>query len=175
MATFTQIANYTITGSAASSIDIQSIPSTYTDLVVKLSLRHTTAGGEDTPYVRFNNDSGSNYDQVFGSARGSGSGTPAQSSGGTTASWIGTLPGAGDTSDSFASIDLFIPNYANTSYYKVHYAESVTEGMAASLYTRVFGSTWKSTSAINRITVAVNSGYSLAVGSSVNIYGISKS
>lgn len=171
--TFTLITSYTVTGSSTSTIDLTSIPSTYTDLCLKLSIRHTTGGGEDTPYIRFNNDSSSNYEQVFGSARGSG--TPGSSSGGTSAFWVGTVAGAGDTSGSFSSIDIYIPNYAGTTYYKTVDAKSVTEGMVGSLYIRNFGGHWKSTSAINRITAAINSGYSFAVGSTAYLYGIKNS
>jgi hypothetical protein len=172
--TFTLITSYAVTGASTSVIDLTSIPSTYTDLCLKLSIRHDTAGGEDTPYIRFNNDSASNYDQVFGSARGSG--VPSSSSGSTNSFWIGTVAGAGDTSGSFSSIDIYIPNYAGTTYYKTVDSKSVTEGMVGSLYTRNFGGHWKSTSAINRITVGITSaGYKFVVGSTAYLYGIKNS
>ena len=39
MATFTKIASATVGSGGASSIEFTSIPSTYTDLVIKLSMR----------------------------------------------------------------------------------------------------------------------------------------
>ena len=64
--TMTLITSYEVTGSTQAVIDIASIPSTYTDLWIKFSSRHTTAGSEDTPSIRFNNDATSNYTFVFG-------------------------------------------------------------------------------------------------------------
>ena len=170
----TLISTQTVSGSSTSAIEFLNIPATYNDLCLKLSIRHATAGGEDTPFIRFNNDSSSNYNQVFGSGRGTG--TPTTSSGGTTATWVGTVPGAGDTSGAFSNIEIFIPNYANTSHYKSCWAESTTGAATASMYIRIFGSTWQQTVAISRITVGVvSAGYNIDVNSTAYLYGIKNS
>ena len=60
--TFTLIASSTVGAGGASSIDFTSIPSTYTDLVIKASLRSDRNTGSATYLtITFNNDTGSNY------------------------------------------------------------------------------------------------------------------
>jgi hypothetical protein len=172
--TMTLITSYEVTGSTTSSIDITSIPSTYTDLWIKFSSRHTTAGSEDTPTIRFNNDSASNYTFTFG---GSVSSNNLPSSGATTTSiFCGTLPGAGDTSGSYSTIDIRIPSYAGTTFKKTIDVESVSGG-AIALYRRIIGGYWNSTAAINRVTMQVASGssYNFALGTTIYVYGIKNS
>ena len=176
--TMTLISSYTVTGSSTSIIDFTTIPNTYTDLCIKLSSRHATSGGEDTPYIRFNNDSGSNYSNVFGSA--SASGAPPQSgSSSTTSFWVGTVPGSTDTSGAHSKIEIYVPNYAGTTFKKTLQGESTT-GLAqvatSSAYRRIHGGYWNSTSAINRVTLGiVSAGYNYAVGTTAYIYGIKNS
>lgn len=173
--TMTLISSYTVTGSATSNFSFTSIPSTYSDLCIKLSGRHTTAGGEDTPFVRFNNDSGSNYYFVFGSGRG---GVPTVSGAvPTSAFWCGTIPGAGDTSGSFSNIDIYLPNYASTTLKKSVRAESIVSGMVGSLYQRTFGGYWNATAAaISTVTIGiVSAGYNYDLGTTAHLYGIKNS
>ena len=54
--TFTKIASVSVGAGGASSIDFTSIPSTYTDLVVKVSYRTTDATNTGTLISTFNND-----------------------------------------------------------------------------------------------------------------------
>ena len=171
--TMTLIASYTVT-SAQSTIDFTSIAGTYSDLCIKLSGRHTTAGGEDTPFVRFNNDSGSNYYFVFGSGRG---GVPVVSGAvPTSAFWCGTIPGAGDTSGSFSNIEIYVPNYTSTTLKKAIRFEGMTSGMTGSMYQRTGGGYWNATAAaINRVTLGIVSGYNFAAGTTAYIYGIKNS
>lgn len=170
--TMTLITSYEVTGSTQAVIDIASIPSTYTDLWIKFSSRHTTAGSEDTPSIRFNNDATSNYTFVFG---GSVSNNALSSSGtSSTSFWCGTLPGAGDTSGAYSNIDIRIPNYAGTTFKKTLDIESAT-GAAHAVYRRIFGGYWNSTAAINRIQMQILSGYQFALGTTIYIYGIKNS
>lgn len=170
--TMTLITSYEVTGSTTSSIDITSIPSTYTDLWIKFSSRHTTAGSEDTPSIRFNNDSASNYTFTFGGSVSSGSLPSSGSS--TTSFWCGTVPGAGDTSGAYSNISIRIPNYAGTTFKKTLDVESTT-GAAGAVYRRIFGGYWNSTAAINRIQMQILSGYQFALGTTIYIYGIKNS
>ena len=172
--TQTLIASYTV-AAARADIDFTGVPNTYTDLLIRASLRHNqNNGGEDTPFIRFNNDSGANYQDTYGNSRGTG--VPSQSADNALSSfYCGTLPGVSDTSGSFSNIEIYIPNYANTSLNKTLYSESVTEAMYTSVYIRPMGGQWKSTAAINRVTFGiVSAGFSFDVNSSVYIYGILK-
>ena len=170
--TMTLISSYTVTGSAQSSFSFTSIPSTYSDLCIKLSGRGSFAGGEDTPFVRFNSDSGSNYYFVFGSGRGGVPTASGQNPG--NAFWCGTIPGAGDTSGSFSNIEIYVPNYTSTTLKKAMRAESIVSGMTGSMYQRTFGGYWNgTTAAINTVTIGiVSNGYSYDVGTTAYLYGI---
>ena len=52
--TFTLIASSTVGAGGASSIDFTSIPSTYTDLCLKVSARSTATDTNVNMYVKFN-------------------------------------------------------------------------------------------------------------------------
>jgi hypothetical protein len=60
MATYTLINSVTVGSGGAASMEFTSIPSTYTDLVVKISGRSDNTGSFAN-YLRFNSDSGNNY------------------------------------------------------------------------------------------------------------------
>ena len=171
--TMTLITSYEVTTSGQTIIDLTSIPGTYNNLSIKFSSRQTTAGGEDTPFIRFNNDSASNYNFVFGASYSPGT---FQSGTTTTSFWIGTVPGAGDTANSFGNLEVFIPNYSSSTFKKTLHSESVVGGTAANQYRRVFGGYWNSTAAINRIQLGILSGgYQFAIGTTVYVYGIKNS
>jgi hypothetical protein len=74
--TYTLIASSTVSAGGVSSIDFTSIPSTYTDLCLKLSIR--TAASSDYPAIvlRFNGSSSAVYSYKYllgsGSAASSG-------------------------------------------------------------------------------------------------------
>jgi hypothetical protein len=172
--TMTLINSYTVSGSSTSTIDFTSIPSTYSDLCIKFSARHTTAGGEDTPNIRFNNDSASNYYFVFGSGRGGIPVASGQNPG--TSMWCGTLPGAGDTSGAFSNIEIYVPNYTSTTLKKSMRFEGMTSGMTGSMYQRTGGGYWNATAAaINRVTLGIVSPYNFTAGTTAYLYGIKNS
>jgi hypothetical protein len=173
--TMTLINSYTVVGTSTSTIDFTNIPNTYSDLFIKFSPRHTTAGGEDTPYVRFNGDSASNYYFVFGSGRGGVPTASGQNPG--TSLWCGTVPGAGDTAGAFSNIEVYVPNYASTTLKKAMRFEGMTSGMTGSMYQRTGGGYWGATAAaINRVTLGIVSGsYNFAAGTTAYIYGIKNS
>ena len=66
--TYTALATVTL-GSSASSVTFSSIPATYRDLILVSSVACTSTG--DTMRLRFNGDTGNNYNWVFMNGTGS--------------------------------------------------------------------------------------------------------
>lgn len=172
MATFTQIGSaVTVGAGGAASIDFTSIPSTYTDLVVKLSGRSTDTTANESSELRlqFNSDTGSNYSRRMlygdGGAAGSSSAT-------TTGMRVGFVDTNGNTSSTFSNTEIYIPNYAGSSQKSVS-ADSVVEGNVAQyMYATLIAGLWTGTSAITSIKLYIPS-FNFVQHSTAYLYGVS--
>jgi hypothetical protein len=167
--TYTLIEAKTL-GTAVSSVTFSSIPGTYTDLVVKYSGRQ---GSENAHNIRFNGDSGSNYTYLI--LGGDGVNNPTSGSGSAIANIIsrGINPG-NSTSSTFGNAEMYIPNYANTSYNKSVSVDGVNETAGEEIYSSFVAGLWSSTSAITSIGIFARDG-NLAVDSTFYLYGIKNS
>jgi hypothetical protein len=154
-ATYEPIATTTL-GSAAASISLSSIPSTYTDLVIVFS---GTQGALDNTGLRFNGDTGTNYSKTLIY----GTGLTAASARDTNSSSMRIMI-AGTTINSTV---WHIFNYANTTTYKT----ALCRTDIGSDQTRAGVGLWRSTSAINQVTFLAESG-NFGTGTIVSIYGI---
>jgi hypothetical protein len=154
--TYEAIASTTLSATA-SSIDFTSISSAYTDLVMIMYLQDS--GGGVT--VRINNDSGSNYSRNI--LYGSSSTAAAYRDSGTT------IPTGGQASPGFAPEIMHFMNYSNTTTYKTVLTR---QNEAPGTFIAAGVSLWRSTSAINQITVNATSTNSLQIGTQVSLYGI---
>lgn len=158
-ATYEPIATTTL-GVASTAITFSSIPSTYTDL--KLVLVGTTT----TPnmLLRFNSDSATNYSitNLYGN------GSTATSDRGSNAAqinvaWVGTS----STIPTMNQIDIF--SYAGSTYKTVLNNYSSDQNGAGNEMVQV--GLWRSTSAINTITLSGTSG-TYSTGFTATLYGI---
>lgn len=166
--TYVKIADYTVGAGGASSIDFTSIPSTYTDLCVKLSSRAASGGAVDV-LIQFNTDSTSgNYSQrqLQGNGSSASSGTGNQQS--------ATSDGSTDTASTFANSEIYIPNYAGSTA-KSFSTDTVTENNSSTAYATLRAGLWSGTAAINAIKLTHNGGASFAQYSTAYLYGILKS
>jgi hypothetical protein len=171
--TFIQIASVTVGSGGAANIDFTSIPSTYTDLVVKVSSRSTNAAVNDSDSLnlQFNGDTGSNYSRrtLFGDGGATGS-----SSATTTSMRIAFTDTNGNTSNTFGNAEIYIPNYAGGTQKSVS-SDGVVEGNVAQfIYASLNASLWTNTSAITSIKLLIPS-YNFVQHSTATLYGISKS
>jgi hypothetical protein len=152
--TYTPIATTTL-GSAAASYTFSSIPSTYTDLIVAIN---PNTASVDNMNIRFNSDTGTNYSNTFLF----GDGSSALSTRGTNRTTI-----AGTASGGWEIVRWNIMNYANTTTYK-----TVLNRMDdASTYTATNVGLWRSTAAINSVTIVAGTG-NLPSGLMATLYGI---
>jgi hypothetical protein len=172
--TYTLIASTVLTGNAY-GVGFSSIPTTYTDLVLRCSMRCLDASTFVDAYLQTNL---SNY--TYSSTMLQGNGSAASSSRDTAN--VNTLTknavdGANATSSTFASVEFYIPNY-NSSANKVFSVFGVSENNATSSGIGVSANLLRETSAITSVTVgAMISGSASPViaGSSFYLYGIKNS
>ena len=165
--TFSKIASVSVGLLGASTVDFTSIPQTYTDLVLKFSNRASGASA-GTGFLLTFNGSSSNYSRriIFGEAGLTGSNTASDAS-------VGVLNGSPETSNSFASAEIYIPNYTGSSL-KSRASESVMAGnVSGGIYLIFYGSLWADTSAITSMTLTPNAG-SWVQYTTATLYGIKK-
>ena len=169
--TFTKIASVSVGSGGASSIDFTSIPSTYTDLCVKLSGRLTSAAVTQTLTVQFNGSTSS-----YSSIQVRGNGTAASSvsnASGTDEINLGELTAATGTASTFGSVDLYVPNYAGSSNKSVS-ADAVSENNGTLAWSMLTAGLLSNTAAITSIKF-LPSGGDFAQYSTATLYGIKNS
>ena len=163
--TYKPIASTTLS-SAAATVTFSGIPSTYTDLVIRMSTRVDYATNDGNILIRFNGDTASNYSYTF--VYGNGSSTV--SSRGSTTRIIGAsaTQGTSSTSSTFATAELYIPNYL-VSQNKPLSIDSATENNATEAFRTANAGLWRNTAAITSINLE---GGNFVSGSTFDLYGI---
>jgi hypothetical protein len=153
----------------AASITISSIPAGYAHLELEVYARGDTASTSTSVQLRFNSDTGSNYDRQAMNASGT---SPAASEtlAGTSAQ-IGNISAASAPADAFGAVTAKIFHYAGTADHKVGLSQSTmkTSTSSSGLQIAHFGFHWRSTSAITSITLLPGAG-NFDVGSRFTLY-----
>jgi len=168
--TFELIASSTVGAGGAASIDFTSIPSTYTDLCLKFSIRTTRTGSvEDAVRIQFNASGGTAYTSrmVYGSGTGAGS-TNYTSSAYVISFSTSTADATGST---FGNGEMYIPNYAGSTN-KSTSTDLVSENNATAATAGLNAGLWSNTAAINQITITSNSSSNLVQYSTAYLYGV---
>ena len=155
--TYVALATQTGNGSAT-SITFSSIPATYTDLVLVANI-FTTVNANET--LRVNGDTGNNYSttSLYGT------GTSALSSRGSNNNAMTFQSEVFSTSTVSALTVFNFMNYANTTTYKTVISRSSQANRAAETQVNL----WRSTAAINSITIA---GATFTSDATFTLYGI---
>lgn len=174
--TFELISSVTVGAGGAASIDFTSIPSTYTDLCVKMSSRSSfSTTVEDYVMLYFNNNtSGYTSRRLYGTGSGTGSDTLSNKAGGSAGSRIlaGATSADQSTTNTFGNFEIYIPNYAGSSY-KSTSSEGVSENNATSATVLMDAGLWSNTAAINQITFDLYfSGSTFKQYSTAYLYGV---
>lgn len=168
--TYIEIASVTVGSGGASSIDFTSLPATYTDLKVSLSIRTNRAYAFDAVYFYFNNDTTSgNY--TAKELLGNGSGASSVSYGYADEEMYVT--GDSATANIFSNSEIYIPNYAGSTAKSVS-IDTVSENNATTAAASIAALLWSGTSAINQITFKPVTGTLIKEFSTAYIYGIKK-
>ena len=173
MAAFTVIDHTELTGNAT-SYDKTSIPSSYDHLYLVISTRTDDVVYFDQLGLRFNGDTGTNYSWTVMNA---GTSTPSSSRGSSDTS-IEYLYGATGTSalaDTFGTMTMWIPNYANTANFKQTASRWAQENNSTTdwqWFVGVHAGLWASTAAVNQITLTPLDGDNFVQYSTFTLYGV---
>jgi hypothetical protein len=169
--TYTLISSVTVGAGGAASIDFTSIPSTYTDLVLKASLRTSRSANTDDLYSRFNASSSTNYSYL--DLTGSGSTAASSSGSGSNAQFLSKINAASSTSSTFSNVELYIPNYAGTVNKSLSY-DGISENNATEAFASLTAGLRSVTDAITQVSLLP--GYNNFVQyTTATLYGIKNS
>jgi hypothetical protein len=170
--TFELIASSIVGSGGATSIDFTSIPATYTDLLLKVSVRQDSSDTAKAIVFRLNNDSGSNYSarMIYGTGSGAASATTT-----TTSIFYWYSSDASATASTFNNAEVYIPDYTSSNQKSLSF-DSVSENNGTLAYANLTAGLWTGTSAINRITLTPFTGATNFVQySTAYLYGIKNS
>jgi hypothetical protein len=169
--TYTAIATVTVGSGGAANIEFTSIPGTYTDLAIKVSVRGDNNVTTQQMYLTFNGATTSfSARQVYGDGASATSDTLSNS--GAAISIVNTNASP-STANTFSSTDIYIPNYAGSTNKSVS-ADSVTENNGTTALAGLNAGLWSNTAAITTIKLTPQSG-NFVQYSSATLYGIKNS
>lgn len=169
--TYTLIAS-NVLGSSAASVTFSSIPSTYTDLVLRISARADTTGPKNLGFT-FNTDTSTNYSQTYVQGDGSAASSGRFSTQATNRV-MNAITGTDYTSNTFGSVEIYIPDYLSSAN-KPNSAFGTTENDSTSSTISATANLWRGTTAINQIVLALGGGGNFISTSSFYLYGIKNS
>ena len=165
--TYDPLATTTLT-STATSITFSSISGSYTDLVLVVNDQLDSASGFK---IRFNGDSGSNYQQVqfsgYASSKIGGKVLSASSI------YNNLIYGDSTTANAFTPNIIHIQNYSNSTAYKaLLWRYGTVTAAGGNGENTVLAGSWNSTSAITSIEISVWNAVNFTAGTSATLYGI---
>lgn len=153
------------------TLDVTGIAATAKRLIVEAHLRGDNATAGITFTVKLNNDGGANYSYLrramYATTIGQTEGLAQTSFGAFYA------PAASAGAGMAASLDLLIPDYADTTFHKVYFARAQErENTTGSNQNNVeVHGTYISTAAISRVTLTPSAG-NFVEGSSLRVWGL---
>lgn len=159
------------TPSATGTLTFSSL-GTFTHLEIRWSARSTKAASvEEDMVIRFNADTGGNYDSLLLYNPTATTAAASEVLAGTSAR-VGTLPAASADASRGGGGIIRIHDYRGTTFFKTAEGNfSYFQGAALYSSTRPFGVHWRSASAITSITILLASGNYVA-GSKFTLYGL---
>jgi hypothetical protein len=161
----TFIAIQTITTSTSpNSVSFTSIPQTYKHLCVIANL---SSNATDAIKLQFNSDTATNY--KWGEIYMGGTATMKQYKGYPSNYSLGNSE---LTDNQFGALELWIPNYVSSAYKPYLYRNScMVYNSLGSQASSWGGGQWDNTTAINSVTIAMNSG-AFRNGTNITLYGL---
>jgi len=170
MATTYTLISSNVLSSSAASVTFSAIPATYTDLVVRASVRDTSANVYLEMFFQYNGTSTSVYSVTKLTGTAGAASSTRQSN--QTEHQEPLATSANATASTFSSVELYIPNYASANN-KVYSDFSVSETNATTTPAIQTGAgLFRSTDAITSIAFFPTTG-NFDTGTSFYLYGIS--
>ena len=166
--TYKKIASVTVGAGGASNITFSSLPTSYDDLIIKVSARRDSSAGSGAMSLEFNGSTSN-----LSSRSVSGNGSTAQSD---TLTFLrgGSVGNSTDTANTFTSSDIYIPNYRGNTNKSVS-VDDVTENNATAAFQNLIAGLWSNTAAITSIKLFPTSAANFTQYTTAVLYGVSKS
>ena len=171
--TYTLIASNTLSSSAA-SVTFSSIPATYTDLVLRLSVRSSTSATNAVMQMLLNNDSDPTGYYSRTELRGDGAAAASSRDSNDNKMQFRFSDASNATSNTFSNIEIYIPSYL-ASQNKPLSGINAMETNATTAYLTAQAGLWRKTNAIDRIDLSWVDTNNFVSGSSFFLYGIKNS
>lgn len=172
--TYTLISSNTLSSSAA-SVTFSSIPSTYTDLVIKASARSTRAASTNGFDIVINGATTNySYTDLYNNA-GTAYSSRDTIAGGNTYLYGGSVGAANINANTFNNIEIYIPSYLASQNKPVSIINAMENNATSPYELHAIAGLYSSTTAISSIMIRSGSSYSFASGSSFYLYGIKNS
>lgn len=165
------IASNTLTGSTA-SVTFSNIPQTYTDLILRASVR--TDASAVWGDVATRPTSGTTNDFSWTYLLGNGAtASSSKTASGSDAQFANNYTANGNTatSNSFGSLEMYIPNYTSSSAKPIS-VFGVTETNATTAYIILYAELFNRTNAITSLFMFPNQSSNFLTGSSFFLYGL---
>lgn len=170
--TYTLIASNTLTGTAA-NVTFSSIPSTYTDLVLRASARGDNSGTTFANFIVTINGSSSN---VYSYTRMVGNGSTV--SNGQFANQVNVFANyynaSSSTANTFGNAEFYFPNYTASANKPFSYYGLQEDNSSTAIMT-ITSALFRDTTAISSITLTASGSANFVTNSSFYLYGIKNS
>ena len=171
--TYEAIATVTVGSGGSSSIEFSSIPQTYTDIQLLMSLRTNIASPQDQVNMRVNFDLTAG---IYAYRRLVGEGaSPSTTSGSANNLEMNWAPAANQTANVFGQHSIYFADYASSSKYKSMVIQIVNEGNSSQVFGQVLqAGLYSSNTAITSIQIYCF-GSIFVQYSTATLYGIKNS
>lgn len=170
MATTCELIAKSVLGSDTATVTLGSggtIPQTYTDLLVVVSVRTARNALADSLKMEFNGNT-SNYSW----RRLEGDGSAANSNTGSDTT-VALVNADTSTASTFSAVEVYIPNYAGSTN-KSYSCTSALENNATTGQIEARANLWSNTAAITSVAFSSGNSANFRSGSSFYLYGITK-
>lgn len=167
----TMVPIYTVTVGAGGQAAIQfnNIPQTYTDLVIKLSVRTNRSGTyEGGIGIGINGNESTGY--TWRTIEVQGTNVTSKNTS-YEADWVARVPASETTASVFSNIDIYIPNYTSSNA-KSYFADAVGENNSTAGSITLLAGVQSSTSAITSLRIADKQNGLIVQHSTATLYGI---
>ena len=169
--TYKLISSVTVGSGGAANIVLSSIPSTYTDLILKWSLRGTTSAFRMNINLTYSSIT-SGYSSRYLAGQGSAGVSSASNATGTTQIYAGEIPAATGTTSTFSNGEIYIPNYAGSNYKSASIDNVQESNQDTNVYATLSAALLSNTTAISQIVITPGAD-NFAQYSTAYLYGIS--
>jgi hypothetical protein len=159
-----------VLSSTTATITFSSIPTTYTDLVLRVSARSGGTTGVNFAFL-FNNDTYGGQNLYSQTSLDTTSSAVASSVGTGSSAWNALINLSTTTANTFSSTEIYIPSYNSTGVKPAYTFTTIEGNITTPVYMAQYAHSYRGTSGITRVDFTGVTG-NFVSGSSFYLYGI---